>query len=127
MPNRTSGHSPNGVALYRIAGSIGRFQEAEKRHPQQLCHLCGIGPCCIRRITGKDTHKQIRLTSKICIYGRQLSQKALRAIIAAGKSLVSALGAGGAIALLVVVVVMLVGILLVSPFGIFSAAEQMVK
>lgn len=50
---------------------------------------------------------------------KELSQKALQAIIAAGKSLVAALGAGGAIALLVVVVVMLVGILLVSPFGIF--------
>lgn len=50
---------------------------------------------------------------------KELSQKALQAIIAAGKSMVAALGAGGAIALLVVVVVMLVGILLVSPFGIF--------
>lgn len=50
---------------------------------------------------------------------KELSQKALQAIIAAGKSLLAALGAGGAIALLVVVVVMLVSILLVSPFGIF--------
>ena len=50
---------------------------------------------------------------------KELSQKALRAIIAAGRSLASALGAGGAIALLVIVVVMLVDILLVSPFGIF--------
>lgn len=59
---------------------------------------------------------------------KELSQKALRAIIAAGRSLASALGAGGAIALLVIVVVMLVGILLVSPFGIFfsgSAVNEM--
>ena len=62
---------------------------------------------------GKQTAESGRKAAK------KLSQKALRAIIAAGKSLVSALGAGGAIALLVVVVVMLVGILLVSPFGIF--------
>lgn len=54
---------------------------------------------------------------------QELSQKALQAIIAAGKSLVAALGAGGAIALLVVVVVMLVGILLVSPFGIFFSGS----
>ena len=54
---------------------------------------------------------------------KELSQKAIRAIIAAGKSLVAALGAGGAIALLVVVVVMLVGILLVSPFGIFFSGS----
>ena len=54
---------------------------------------------------------------------QELSQKALQAIIAAGKSLVAALGAGGAIALLVVVVVMLVGLLLVSPFGIFFSGS----
>ena len=54
---------------------------------------------------------------------KELSQKALQAIIAAGKSLVAALGAGGAIALLIVIVVMLVGILLVSPFGIFFSGS----
>ena len=53
---------------------------------------------------------------------KELSQKALRAILASGKSLVAALGAGGAMALLVVVLVMLVGIPLVSPLGIFFSS-----
>ena len=53
---------------------------------------------------------------------KELSQKALRAILTSGKSLVAALGAGGAMALLVVVLVMLVGILLVSPLGIFFSS-----
>ena len=53
---------------------------------------------------------------------KELSQKVLQAILASGKSLVAALGAGGAMALLVVVLVMLVGILLVSPLGIFFSS-----
>ena len=49
----------------------------------------------------------------------KLAREALKAILAAAKSLRNMLGAGSAVVIMVLVVTLLVGMLLASPFGIF--------
>ena len=55
---------------------------------------------------------------------KEAGKKVLRAIAAAAEKLVAAIGAGGAAAVSVVVVILLVGILFASPLGILFAGED---
>lgn len=66
---------------------------------------------------GKETaHKTQKAT-------RKAIQKALKAIRAGAKSLMAALGAGGAAVVMIVILLCLIGGLLASPFGIFFSGE----
>ena len=62
---------------------------------------------------GKKTEQSVRKQAA------KLSREALKAIMAALKSLKTILGSGGAVVIMVLVVTLLVGMLLASPFGIF--------
>ena len=55
---------------------------------------------------------------------KEAGKKVLRAIAAAAEKLVAAIGAGGAAAISVVVVILLVGMLFASPLGILFAGED---
>ena len=55
---------------------------------------------------------------------KEAGKKVLRAIVAAAEKLVAAIGAGGAVAVSVVVVILLVGMLFASPLGILFAGED---
>ncbi len=55
---------------------------------------------------------------------KEAGKKVLRAIAAAAEKLVAAIGAGGAVAVSVVVVILLVGMLFASPLGILFAGED---
>ncbi len=54
----------------------------------------------------------------------QAAGSALRAIIAAAQSLLAAIAAGGSTAVAMVLVICLIGLLIVSPFGIFFSGED---
>ena len=54
----------------------------------------------------------------------QAAGRALRAIIAAAQSLLAAIAAGGSTAVAMVLVICLIGLLIVSPFGIFFSGED---
>lgn len=51
-------------------------------------------------------------------------KNAIKAIIAGTKALVAAVGTGGAIAVIMIVVVCLVGLIVASPFGVFFSGED---
>ena len=55
---------------------------------------------------------------------KEAGKKVLRAIVAAAEKLVAAIGTGGAAAVSVVVVILLVGMLFASPLGILFAGED---
>ena len=55
---------------------------------------------------------------------KEAGKKVLRAIVAAAEKLAAAIGAGGAVAVSVVVVILLVGMLFASPLGILFAGED---
>ncbi len=55
---------------------------------------------------------------------KEAGKKVLRAIAAAAEKLVAAIGAGGAAAVSIVVVILLVGVLFASPLGILFAGED---
>ena len=67
---------------------------------------------------GKKTEQTIRKRAVI------LAREALKAIMAALKSLKTMLGSGSAVAIMVLLVILLVGMLLASPFGIFFRGED---
>lgn len=54
----------------------------------------------------------------------QTASRALRAIIAAAQNLLAAIAAGGSTAVAMVLVICLIGLLIVSPFGIFFSGED---
>lgn len=54
----------------------------------------------------------------------QAAGRALRSIIAAAQSLLAAIAAGGSTAVAMVLVICLIGLLIVSPFGIFFSGED---
>ena len=54
----------------------------------------------------------------------QAAGRALRSIIAAAQSLLAAIAAGGSTAIAMVLVICLIGLLIVSPFGIFFSGED---
>ena len=66
---------------------------------------------------GKETARMTQRTARKAI------QKALKAIRAGAKSLMAALGAGGAAVVMIVILLCLIGGLLASPFGIFFSGE----
>ena len=65
--------------------------------------------------------KTVQQTAKTAV---RVSVLALKSIIAAGKSLVTALTAGGWVVVAIVLIICMVGILLTSPFGIFFSGEN---
>lgn len=54
----------------------------------------------------------------------QAAGRALRSIIAAAQSLLAAIAAGGSTVVAMVLVICLIGLLIVSPFGIFFSGED---
>ena len=83
-----------GVQTAREAAEVGRYQR-----------------------TAKAAQAAIQKTT-------QTASRALRAIIAAAQNLLAAIAAGGSTAVAMVLVICLIGLLIVSPFGIFFSGED---
>ena len=83
-----------GVQTAREAAEVGRYQR-----------------------TAKAAQAAIQKTT-------QTASRALRAIIAAAQNLLAAIAAGGSTAVAMVLVICLIGLLIVSPFGIFFSVED---
>ena len=71
----------------------------------------------LRQQTTKTAETAVQKTA-------QAAGRALRAIIAAVQSLLAAIAAGGSTAVAMVLVICLIGLLIVSPFGIFFSGED---
>lgn len=72
------------------------------------------------RAAGKAGRDSVQMMQKSAV---KATQKALKAIRAGAKSLMAALGAGGAAVVMIVILLCLIGGLLASPFGIFFSGE----
>lgn len=71
----------------------------------------------LRQQTTKTAETAVQKTA-------QAADRALRAIIAAAQSLLAAIAAGGSTVVAMVLVICLIGLLIVSPFGIFFSGED---
>lgn len=71
----------------------------------------------LRQQTTKTAETAVQKTA-------QAAGRALRAIIAAAQSLLAAIAAGGSTVVAMVLVICLIGLLIVSPFGIFFSGED---
>ena len=71
----------------------------------------------LRQQTTKTAETAVQKTA-------QAAGRALRAIIAAAQSLLAAIAAGGSTVVAMVLVICLIGLLIVSPFGIFFSVED---
>lgn len=101
-------------------------QSAEQAVRSSTAHAATVGnyvareaamQMALRQQTTKTPETAVQKTA-------QAAGRALRAIIAAAQSLLAAIAAGGSTVVAMVLVICLIGLLIVSPFGIFFSVED---
>mgnify|MGYP004511263899 CR=1 FL=1 len=107
-------------------GGKSAVQSAEQAVRSSTAHAATVGnyvareaamQMALRQQTTKTAETAVQKTA-------QAAGCALRSIIAAAQSLLAAIAAGGSTAVAMVLVICLIGLLIVSPFGIFFSGED---
>ena len=107
-------------------GGKSAVQSAEQAVRSSTAHATAAGThaareaamqMALRQQTTKTAETAVQKTA-------QAAGRALRAIIAAAQSLLAAIAAGGSTVVAMVLVICLIGLLIVSPFGIFFSGED---
>ena len=107
-------------------GGKSAVQSAEQAVRSSTAHAATVGnyvareaamQMALRQQTTKTPETAVQKTA-------QAAGRALRAIIAAAQSLLAAIAAGGSTVVAMVLVICLIGLLIVSPFGIFFSVED---
>ena len=107
-------------------GGKSAVQSAEQAVRSSTAHAATVGnyvareaamQMALRQQTTKMAETAVQKTA-------QAAGRALRAIIAAAQSLLAAIAAGGSTVVAMVLVICLIGLLIVSPFGIFFSGED---
>ena len=107
-------------------GGKSAVQSAEQAVRSSTAHAATVGnyvareaamQMALRQQTTKTAETAVQKTA-------QAAGRALRAIIAAAQSLLAAIAAGGSTVVAMVLVICLIGLLIVSPFGIFFSGED---
>ena len=127
-------HRPGSKAPGRTAGAAPRIREggkavrrsAERTVHASSAHAAAAGTKAAREAAAQTARRQ-RTAKAAEASAQKIAQaagRALRSILAAERSRIAALMAGGSAAAALVLVICLIGLLVASPFGIFFSREK---
>ena len=107
-------------------GGKSAVQSAEQAVRSSTAHAATVGNYVAREASMQMALRQqtTKMTETAVQKTAQAAGCALRSIIAAAQSLLAAIAAGGSTVVAMVLVICLIGLLIVSPFGIFFSGED---
>ena len=122
---KTPNHAA-GIAPKAREGSKSAVLSAEQAVHSSTVHATAAGTHAAREAAMQMAKRQqmTKAAETAVKKTAQAAGRALHAIIAAAQSLLAAIAAGGSTAVAMVLVICLIGLLIVSPFGIFFSGED---
>lgn len=107
-------------------GGKSAVQSAEQAVHSSTAHAATVGNYVAREAAMQMAKRQqmTKVAETATQKTAQAAGRALRSIIAAAQSLLAAIAAGGSTVVAMVLVICLIGLLIVSPFGIFFSGED---
>lgn len=107
-------------------GGKSAVQSAEQAVRSSTAHAATVGNYVAREAAMQMAKRQqmTKVAETATQKTAQAAGRALRSIIAAAQSLLAAIAAGGSTVVAMVLVICLIGLLIVSPFGIFFSGED---
>lgn len=120
LPEPKTPNYAAGIAPKAREGSKSAVLSAEQAVRSSTVHATAAGTHAAREAAMQMTKVAETAVQKTA----QAAGRALRSIIAAAQSLLAAIAAGGSTAVAMVLVTCLIGLLIVSPFGIFFSGED---
>ena len=126
LPEPKTPNHAAGIAPKAREGSKSAVLSAEQAVHSSTVHSTAAGTHAAREAAMQIAKRQ-QLTKAAETAVQKTAQaagRALRSIIAAAQSLLAAIAAGGSTAVAMVLVICLIGLLIVSPFGIFFSGED---
>ena len=126
IPEPTAPEHAEGIMPKVREGGKSAVQSAEQAVRSSTAHAATVG-----NYVAREAAMQMALRQQTTKMAETAVQKtaqaagcALRSIIAAAQSLLAAIAAGGSTVVAMVLVICLIGLLIVSPFGIFFSGED---
>ena len=122
---KTPNHAA-GIAPKAREGSKSAVLSAEKAVRSSTVHATAAGTHAAREAAMQMAKRQqmTKVAETAVQKTAQAAGRALRSIIAAARSLLAAIAAGGSTVVAMVLMICLIGLLIVSPFGIFFSSED---
>ena len=105
----------------KIADTAKTLESAQKQAAMLQSNAHAAREAAVQTARYQQAAKAVQATAQ---KASQAAGRALRSIIAAAKSLLAAIVAGGSTVVAMVLVICLIGLLIVSPFGIFFSGED---
>ena len=123
--SKTQNHAA-GIAPKAREGSKSAVLSAEQAVRSSTVHATAAGTHAAREAAMQMAKRQqmTKAAETATQKTAQAAGRALRSIIAAAQSLLAAIAAGGSTVVAMVLVICLIGLLIVSPFGIFFSGED---
>ena len=126
LPEPKTPNHAAGIAPKAREGSKSAVLSAEQAVHSSTVHSTAAGTHAAREAAMQIAKRQqmTKAAETAVQKTAQAAGRALRSIIAAAQSLLAAIAAGGSTAVAMVLVICLIGLLIVSPFGIFFSGED---
>ena len=126
LPEPKTPNHAAGIAPKAREGSKSAVLSAEQAVHSSTVHSTAAGTHAAREAAMQIAKRQqmTKAAETAVQKTAQAAGRALRAIIAAAQNLLAAIAAGGSTAVAMVLVICLIGLLIVSPFGIFFSGED---
>ncbi len=126
LPEPKTPNYAAGIAPKAREGSKSAVLSAEQAVRSSTVHATAAGTHAAREAAMQMAKRQqmTKAAETAVKKTAQAAGRALHAIIAAAQSLLAAIAAGGSTAVAMVLVICLIGLLIVSPFGIFFSGED---
>ena len=105
----------------KIADTAKTLESAQKQAAMLQSNAHAAREAAVQTARYQQAAKAVQATAQ---KASQAAGRALRSIIAAAQSLLAAIAAGGSTVVAMVLVICLIGLLIVSPFGIFFSGED---
>ena len=126
LPEPKTPNYAAGIAPKAREGSKSAVLSAEQAVHSSTVHATAAGTHAAREAAMQMAKRQqmTKVAETAVQKTTQAAGRALRSIIAAAQSLLAAIAAGGSTVVAMVLVICLIGLLIVSPFGIFFSGED---
>ena len=126
LPEPKTPNHAAGIAPKAHEGSKSAVLSAEQAMHSTTVHATAAGTHAAREAAMQMAKRQqmTKAAETVTQKTAQAAGRALRSIIAAAQSLLAAIAAGGSTVVAMVLVICLIGLLIVSPFGIFFSGED---
>lgn len=126
LPEPKTPNYAEGIAPKAREGSKSAVLSAEQAVRSSTVHATAAGTHAAREAAMQMAKRQqmTKVAETAVQKTAQAAGRALRSIIAAAQSLLAAIAAGGSTVVAMVLVICLIGLLIVSPFGIFFSGED---